>query len=329
MGLLGAFREAAKDHGVTISPTTEFDAYSQAAYSKDLTDKDLQTLANLAPTDLSSREKVRFMELLAATLPDVPSATATATAAATTASHNSTIMEPRALSRFIGNSASEARTEMDLDETESLFSSGTTDSQERVHWKHEAVLLLVELRRQHCDLFSSSTITSKQAWRRVGEEMRGKGHSFTGEDCDKKFRSMRSRHKTIKDRQKKTGSGRQSWRYFSLMEEMYAGDPAVQPLVEAGSIFREEPAQTEVKEKGECCGAAEAPVDVPNLTPTTPNRKRRAASSVSEMAEFRSDLNRMHRERMELESRRLEIETKRLEVLQTLASMLRENSYKQ
>lgn len=63
------------------------------------------------------------------------------------------------------------------------------------------------------------------------------------------------------------------------------------------SSGRNQPRQA--KGTGESCGTADAPIEVINLTPTTPNGKR-SASSVSEMAELRSDLNRMHRERMEL-----------------------------
>jgi hypothetical protein len=60
-------------------------------------------------------------------------------------------------------------------------------------WCHEAVLLLIQLKDEMSSSFSSNTISQKQAWRRLAEEICKKGHIVSGEDCDRKFRSLKMR----------------------------------------------------------------------------------------------------------------------------------------
>ena len=60
-------------------------------------------------------------------------------------------------------------------------------------WSHEAVVLLISLKKENSEMFSMNTISQKQSWRRIAEMMCQKGHHFTGDDCDKKFRSLKLR----------------------------------------------------------------------------------------------------------------------------------------
>lgn len=53
------------------------------------------------------------------------------------------------------------------------------------------------------------------------------------------------RHKMIKEKNLQTGNCRHSWRYFSVMEDMFAGDPAVLPTTVVSSMVppRQSPAK--------------------------------------------------------------------------------------
>lgn len=60
-------------------------------------------------------------------------------------------------------------------------------------WSHEAVLLLISLKTEFSGMFSSNIITQKQAWKRISEEICNKGYHFSGDVCDRKFRSLKMR----------------------------------------------------------------------------------------------------------------------------------------
>ena len=63
----------------------------------------------------------------------------------------------------------------------------------RVIWTHEAILLLIERRRELSHLFDNNAITQCQAWRKVAEELKLKGYKYSEDDCSKKFRSLKAR----------------------------------------------------------------------------------------------------------------------------------------
>ena len=55
-------------------------------------------------------------------------------------------------------------------------------------------LLLYDFSAYHfLSIFSSNLTTQKQAWQKVSEMMCLEGHHFTGEECDRKFRSLKMR----------------------------------------------------------------------------------------------------------------------------------------
>lgn len=60
-------------------------------------------------------------------------------------------------------------------------------------WTNEAVLLLNTLKKENTSLFNSNTVTQKQAWRNIFEEMCKKGHHLTGDECSRKFQSLKNR----------------------------------------------------------------------------------------------------------------------------------------
>ncbi|GFR92517.1 hypothetical protein ElyMa_002620400 [Elysia marginata] len=55
-------------------------------------------------------------------------------------------------------------------------------------------------------------------------------HCYTSEQCDKKWRSLTHRYKTIKDSQKQTGNGRRRWDFFDIMDDIMANSAVIQPL---------------------------------------------------------------------------------------------------
>lgn len=92
----------------------------------------------------------------------------------------------------------------------------------------------------------------------------------------------------------KTGHGRQSWRFFSQMQDLLHGDPAVSPIAVASSLKAAIPEDTS-QEKD------------PVATESGPSRKgKRPASSCKDqepswIRNFREEFQSMHNERIDIE----------------------------
>ncbi|XP_060564346.1 uncharacterized protein LOC132723606 [Ruditapes philippinarum] len=270
--------QASQAEHVTVGVKTKFDNISVTAYSKSMSDEKLTEIAQMAPADMSAKQKVRFMEIVAASMED-----------------------SQAEGRISPASSQESQADCDLDDVK---------DQGRVIWTHEAILLLIDRRRELSHLFDNNAITQRQAWRKVAEELKSKGYKYSEDDCSKKFRSLRARYKTVKERNSRTGNSRQSWRYFEPMEEMFAGDPAVLPTNVVSSM-RPEPTPAPVDTADISQISEEEPsVDVPmTSTPRIP-RKRRRSSMDSEdppqwFERYQQNQQKMHEERMQIENRRV------------------------
>ncbi|XP_048760701.2 uncharacterized protein LOC125669875 [Ostrea edulis] len=123
---------------------------------------------------------------------------------------------------------------------------------------------------------------------------------FTGEECSRKFRSLKMRYKIIMERNSKTGNSRQSWQYFSQMENLLLGDPAVQPVAAASSL---------------------PTTSAPTPTPSSPKKRKTNSSREPKwVGSFRAELRAMHEERMELEKSKLSLEERRVQALERLAN---------
>ncbi|XP_046544600.1 uncharacterized protein LOC124254794 [Haliotis rubra] len=313
---------------MNITRPTHFDDVSASAYVKDVPDEMLCRLGRLAPKDLTAQERVRFLEQLVASVPD---------------DHNSEFsVEPKASTSSAGASDRnrcdtlgddmELDTQDDIDSvfsmtTHSSWSSQSHQSQVRINWTECQVRLLITLRQQYEHLFTSSIVTQKQAWKKVADEMTEKGYCYSGDECQRKFGSLRLRYydftgtqfkqemvyKTIKDRNNKTGRGRSTWKFFSLMDEMYAGDPAVEPA-EVSSLqnpknLTRAPNSPE-RERSDCVMRYDSPNTSNSkkapakTTPKTPV-SRRGTASLADLSEMREQQKKQHEERMEVEKKKI------------------------
>ncbi|KAH3809370.1 hypothetical protein DPMN_137733 [Dreissena polymorpha] len=104
------------------------------------------------------------------------------------------------------------------------------ESKDGINWKHEGVLLLISLYEAHKEKFASSAFSKKAVWNMIATKMKDQGYSVTGHQCSEKFKSLKNRYKDNRKKMAKSGRGRVTWRYYDIMEELLAGDPAVEPL---------------------------------------------------------------------------------------------------
>ncbi|KAK4315704.1 hypothetical protein Pmani_013103 [Petrolisthes manimaculis] len=112
-----------------------------------------------------------------------------------------------------------------------------SESQQDNGWPRQAVLLLIETFRMHMPDFDNPRIKKYQVWNEVAEEMQLNGYNHNGTACDNKMRQLKRRYKIIKD--KSSLSERDAvkqWQYFTAMDDVFAGDPAVVTLVVDSSL---------------------------------------------------------------------------------------------
>ncbi|XP_053390473.1 uncharacterized protein LOC128553360 [Mercenaria mercenaria] len=152
-------------------------------------------------------------------------------------------------------------------------------------------------------LFDNNAVTQRQAWRKVAEELRSKGYRYGEDDCSKNFHSLRARYKTVKERNRQTGNSLQSWRYYDVMEDMFAGDPAVIPINVASSMCVEPIPSVDISQITE----DQEPSDEKPLTSTPCVQRKRQRSSIDTeeppqwFEKYQMDQQKMHEERMGLE----------------------------
>jgi len=69
----------------------------------------------------------------------------------------------------------------------------------------------------------------------IAQEVNESGYTFTGEQCDLKFRNLKKTYKRIVDSNNKTGRGTKTWPYFQQFNRLFSKDPEVQPVAIVGN----------------------------------------------------------------------------------------------
>ncbi|KAK3606567.1 hypothetical protein CHS0354_041533 [Potamilus streckersoni] len=92
-------------------------------------------------------------------------------------------------------------------------------------WTHRAVLCLVEVYKDNRKLFTSRHHKKKTVWKKVAAELAKKGFKYNYISCDKKIRVLKHRYKMIIEGKDQSAETSQTWKYFSLMDDLLAEDP--------------------------------------------------------------------------------------------------------
>ncbi|XP_024882059.1 uncharacterized protein LOC112461149 isoform X1 [Temnothorax curvispinosus] len=102
------------------------------------------------------------------------------------------------------------------------------ENDSKFQWDHKSILFLLSKYSERLAKFRSPTIKKITLWREIKKEFDDIGISqVTAQMIDHKFRNLKTRYKHIKDNNKKTGRGRQSWEYYQQMEDILENDKSV------------------------------------------------------------------------------------------------------
>lgn len=73
-------------------------------------------------------------------------------------------------------------------------------------------------------------------WNEVSLSLTERGYTFTGDQCDSKFRNLKKTYKRIRDNNKSTGRGSINWAYFSFFEEVFGHSADIEPIAIASNM---------------------------------------------------------------------------------------------
>ncbi|KAK9688388.1 Myb/SANT-like DNA-binding domain [Popillia japonica] len=118
--------------------------------------------------------------------------------------------------------------EVDNAEEDDDIGNDTTD-ETGSKWSHTNIKLLLELYRENIQLFNSPKKTNKSVWLSVAKNINERGYTFTGDQCDLKFRNLKKTYKRIVDSNGKTGRDAINWPYFSVFNDIFGTDADVTP----------------------------------------------------------------------------------------------------
>lgn len=140
--------------------------------------------------------------------------------------------------------------------------SSSRDQNEEVgafKWPHEAILLLIEEYKLKQTDFTSGKSSQRKIWASIAEEMKKHGHDVTGPQCLSKFSGLKRTYKSIKDNNKKSGSGARMWPYFSNMDELLHSKPYMSPLTTLSSTGKRTEKSSEFNSISDTCNDVAGP----------------------------------------------------------------------
>lgn len=78
------------------------------------------------------------------------------------------------------------------------------------------MLLLINLYKEHMEMFNNPKITAKQCWNNISKKIEEAGHQISPIKCSTKFQCLKRTYKSVTDHNKKSGNNRKKWEYYEV-----------------------------------------------------------------------------------------------------------------
>ena len=102
-------------------------------------------------------------------------------------------------------------------------------------WPDEAVRYLISLYSEYESDLEDPRKKKKDIWKVITEKMNSKGHMYSQNKVESKWRSLLKSHKDVRDNKKRTGAKRKSFRFYQEIEEIIAKRHDINPPFTGGS----------------------------------------------------------------------------------------------
>ncbi|KYQ57307.1 hypothetical protein ALC60_03736 [Trachymyrmex zeteki] len=112
-----------------------------------------------------------------------------------------------------------------------------SDAAKNFMWPDNAVYLLLELYQEKEEMFNTSFKKHNILWKEIAASMRETSNIYnvTGQQCSNKLSGLKRTYRNIIDQNKKSGNGRNSWEFYSIMDSIFGKKASTKPPVEACS----------------------------------------------------------------------------------------------
>lgn len=95
----------------------------------------------------------------------------------------------------------------------------------RIQWTDSMIKIFLTEIQNHKESFNKSH--TKHVWKNIAETINTHGYNLTANNCYIKWTSMKKKYKIIKGAKTRTGTRKQTWKYFDIMDDILRRDPAV------------------------------------------------------------------------------------------------------
>ncbi|XP_029342275.1 uncharacterized protein LOC103307616 [Acyrthosiphon pisum] len=174
-------------------------------------------------------------------------------------------------------------------------------------WSRSSIKCLMSTYVEFEKKFDDGKSTKIQIWNDISAELNKFGFSVTGEMCQRKWRTHTTTYKNIKEKNSKTGRGRDSWEYFDEMESIFSKDPSYTPLATISCGFKSVERHIDSSLYATATGAStnimppKSP-DEPLAKKQKTNKKKVVSDHLEKIASHMADFNDIFRNLVQSES---------------------------
>ncbi|KAK4882541.1 hypothetical protein RN001_005860 [Aquatica leii] len=170
------------------------------------------------------------------------------------------------------------------------------------HWNDSEIKLLLSLYSDYKKDFEGKKFTNKSLWLKIALQINKEGYNLTWEQCDNKFKNLKTAYKKVIDNNSKTGRGRMSFKLFDLMDSLFSKNPEIHPVAECSSMKLPISVENLSESQSPLSSGTATPVpdESRSITPK-PSRKLLKQKVEDEpiwFKRFREDSERRHQEKM-------------------------------
>ncbi|KYN29665.1 hypothetical protein ALC57_00928 [Trachymyrmex cornetzi] len=129
-------------------------------------------------------------------------------------------------------------------------------------------------------LLDEKNYMQKRVWRIIANKFNERGYNITEEQCNVKWKNLKQKYRSIRDRNNQTGTARECWEYFDMIDDFINIKPEVASIASSSHGFR-------IRQVSPSTDQSEDPIDENNSAAVNTsygrirNRRQRLASNGS------------------------------------------------
>lgn len=104
-------------------------------------------------------------------------------------------------------------------------------------WSDEEVFKLIDLWGEDSIQVQLETCKrNKWVYEKIATQMKEAGYDRSADQCREKAKKLKGEYRKVKDKQGKTGTGRVTWKFFDVLDDLLGTRPSTKPAVMVDSL---------------------------------------------------------------------------------------------